>query len=50
MHITAKDRANMRAWLESVGLAPTQTLIDALIQLFRSLEGGEKDGKQLTTI
>lgn len=38
MAITDRDREDMRAWLETQGLAPTPPLVDALIQLLRRME------------
>lgn len=42
--ITSQDRADMTAWLTTNGIRRHDTpTIDALIRLFRALEGGRQD-------
>lgn len=48
MTITDRDRRDMAAWLETQDLyCATPDLLDALIRLFRSLEGGEKECRMM---
>lgn len=39
--MTARDRRDVAAWLEHRGVAPTPLTVDAIIALFRGLEGGD---------
>lgn len=49
---TRQQREDMRAWLETQDVyCATPVFLDALIQLFQSIEkGGNDDGNQITPL